>query len=207
MAKTKSDLRMPSGLIILDRDGVLNEVVVDQEHGTINSPMNLSEVKIIPGVALALKKLVNSGFLLAVATNQPAVAKKKTTMRNSVLVHRKVIRDCEQKFFASETCYHRSEDNCKCRKPKPLMLHRIIERFQKHYRIDNLKNTLKNIWMIGDGVTDIEAGVSAKVKTAFLGPRKCDACKIFRDRNLEPDYWGKNLSEFVAYLTKKLKQK
>ena len=54
--------------------------------------------------------------------------------------------------------------------------------------------------MVGDGVTDLQAGVAFGVKTAFFGPKKCDSCKVLDERNLKPDFWGKNLLEFVEFL-------
>ncbi len=56
------------------------------------------------------------------------------------------------------------------------------------------------IWMIGDGVTDVQAGAAFGVRTGFLGPRKCDACKVFEDAGLQPAFWGKNLEEFTNHL-------
>ena len=44
----------PPNLIILDRDVVLNQIVVHSEQGTIDSPMNVGEVILIPGAADAV---------------------------------------------------------------------------------------------------------------------------------------------------------
>ena len=54
-----------------------------------------------------------------------------------------------------------------------------------------------------DGITDIEAGIAFGCKTAFLGPQKCDACKVFSDRNIQPDFWGRSLLEFTTQLLEK----
>ena len=37
-------------MILLDRDGVLNALVVDPEHGTIDSPLHPDQVEMLPGV-------------------------------------------------------------------------------------------------------------------------------------------------------------
>jgi hypothetical protein len=54
--------------------------------------------------------------------------------------------------------------------------------------------------MVGDGVTDVQAGAALGLKTGFLGPRKCDACKILHERELSPSWWGADLPAFVDYL-------
>jgi histidinol phosphatase-like enzyme len=55
-------------------------------------------------------------------------------------------------------------------------------------------------WMVGDGVTDVQAGVAAGVLTAYFGPKKCDSRKILDELSLKPDFWGDNLLEFVKFL-------
>ncbi len=178
-------------VILLDRDGVLNEVIVDPEQGTIDSPLHRSEVRLIAGVPEALATLNRLGFVLAIVTNQPAAAKGKTTVKNLRDAHARVIELAEArgaKIATSQICLHRSEDDCACRKPKPRMLLDALE---------ELGGDPARSWMVGDGVTDVEAGQRAGVKTAFLGPRKCDACKIFDGRLGPPTKWAKDLAHFV----------
>src|SRR4051794_24300103 len=77
----------PKGLIILDRDGVLNALVIDSEHGTIDSPLHPSQVQMIPGIPETLARLQHLGYVLAIASNQPAAAKGKTTQENLEKTH------------------------------------------------------------------------------------------------------------------------
>ena len=86
-------------------------------------------------------------------------------------------------------CFHRSEDGCDCRKPKPGLLNQMFRDFPGFVRTAS--------WMIGDGVTDVQAGRQAGVKTIFLGPQKCDACKIFERLDIRPDHWAADLREAV----------
>ena len=52
-------------LLLLDRDGVLNRLVIDADQGTIDSPLHPSQVRLIEGVAEALAQLTEAGFGLA----------------------------------------------------------------------------------------------------------------------------------------------
>lgn len=186
---------MNRGLILLDRDGVLNEVVIDPEHGTIDSPLHPDQVKVRPEVPRALSELTRLGYGLAIVTNQPSAAKGKTTLANLKAVHEKIVSLVESqgaKILSSHICFHRSEDGCACRKPKPGLL---LEAFERNPTYDRAQ-----AWMVGDGVTDVEAGKALGLKTGFLGPKKCDSCKVFENRALEPEFWGKSLEEFVQHL-------
>ena len=182
----------------MDRDGVLNQVVVDPEHGTIDSPLHPDQVRLIDGVPGALKALQDSGYDFSIVTNQPSAAKGKTTRALLERVHQRVLDLAQAEgavIFGSEICFHRSEDRCKCRKPGTLMLENSIARYRD-------QTGLATLWMVGDGVTDVEAGAKLGLRTAFLGPKKCDACKIFEDRFLSPAFWGKNLLAFSQFLVK-----
>jgi D-glycero-D-manno-heptose 1,7-bisphosphate phosphatase len=183
---------MGKPLILLDRDGVLNRMVVDADHGTIDSPLHPGQVTLLPGVGEALARLSSAGFLLAVVTNQPAAAKKKTTRTNLEQTHEAVVvAACRLggKIASSHICFHRAEDGCACRKPKPGLLREAMA-----------LHGATAAWMVGDGITDVQAGAALGLSTAFLGPRKCDACTILRQHDLVPTWWGPDLAAFTEAL-------
>jgi transaldolase len=186
---------MGKGLILLDRDGVLNRVVVDPEQGTIDSPLHPGQVSLLPGVAEAVARLTAAGYGLAIVTNQPAAAKRKTTRANLEAVHEAVVKGVSSRggrILSSHVCFHRAEDECACRKPKPGLL---LEALERHPGFDRA-----GAWMVGDGVTDVQAGAALGLRTAFLGPRKCDACKILSQCELTPTWWGADLLAFTDHL-------
>ncbi len=180
-------------MVLLDRDGVLNDVVIDPEHGTVDSPLHISQVRVYPWVSKSIRSLNDLGYAVSIVTNQPAFAKGKTTRANLEAVHRAVIDEAQSsggRIFSSHICWHQSEDRCTCRKPQPGMLEDALTAFQ-HINRDQC-------WMVGDGVTDVQAGQKAGTLTAFLGPRKCDACKVFELEGLCPTLWARNLQDFVV---------
>ncbi len=186
---------MGKPLILLDRDGVLNQLVVDAEQGTVDSPLHPTQVKLLPGVPEALAQLTEAGYGLAVVTNQPAWAKQKTTRANLDAVHQTVLTEASRlgaKILSSHLCLHRSEDGCDCRKPKPGMLRAA---FAANPDFDPARS-----WMVGDGVTDVQAGAALGLRTAFLGPRKCDACKIMDLYDSHPTLWVADLMTFTTHL-------
>jgi D-glycero-D-manno-heptose 1,7-bisphosphate phosphatase len=183
---------MVKPLILLDRDGVLNRLVIDPEHGTVDSPLAPGQVELLPGVAEALARLTEAGHPLAVVTNQPAAAKGKTTRRNLEAAHEAVLAAACRlggRIASSHVCYHRSEDGCPCRKPRTGLLEEALAR-----------HGAAGAWMAGDGITDVQAGQALGLRTAFFGPRKCDACKLLQERALAPTWWGLDLPAFTDFL-------
>ena len=183
------------GLILLDRDGVLNSMVIHSDHGTVDSPLCPSEVEVFPWVPELLRELTDRGFMLAVCTNQPSAAKGKTTIELLRGVHQRVLELAQANgglISSSHICFHRSEDKCICRKPKPGLLKEAIAMYPSY--------PPESIWMVGDGITDVIAGAEIGIQTAFLGPKKCDACHIFEKNSCTPTFWGKDLRDFFQYI-------
>jgi len=176
----------------LDRDGVLNDLVIDPEQGTIDSPMVPAQVRMVPGAADAVAKLNKAGFGVAIVTNQPAAAKGKTTRKNLEAVHQAVLDEIAKAggtILSSHLCFHRAEDHCACRKPRTGLLE---EAFRK-----NPAYSRGNSWMIGDGLSDIQAGQSFGIKIVFLASHKCDTCQKALDDDLRPTLWADDLRSAV----------
>ena len=141
--------------VFLDRDGVINASVV--RDGKPYPPASLEELKILPGVAEAIRSLREAGFVVVVVTNQPDVAtgiqrKEVVEKMNSNLRNELLIDDFR-------VCYHTASDNCACRKPKPGMLLEAAH---------DLEIDLSRSFMVGDRWRDIEAGKAAGCYTFFI---------------------------------------
>ena len=133
----------------LDRDGVINE-----EVNYLHEP---DKVRIIPGVAGALRRLRENGFLIIVVTNQAGVARGMYQEHDIDLVHREIdailARD-GAKIDAYYYCPHHEKftGDCDCRKPAPGML---LQAGTDH-NIDFAAS-----FMAGDRLSDIDAGRAA----------------------------------------------
>lgn len=132
-------------LIILDRDGVINQ---DSPH-YIKSP---DEWIPIPGSIEAIKNLHQAGFNISVATNQSGIARGYYTLETLNCIHQKMMElviSQGGQIDAIYYCPHGPDDNCFCRKPKPGLLEKILERFQ-------INPPFSNVIAIGDSLRDIE---------------------------------------------------
>jgi D-glycero-D-manno-heptose 1,7-bisphosphate phosphatase len=156
-------------------------MVVDTEHGTIDSPLHPAQVDVFPWVPRALVRLQGLGFGLAIASNQPAAAKGKTTLEQLRAVHARVL-DLAQadgaRILSSHLCFHAQEDGCACRKPRTGLLEQAFAANPGYHR--DLS------WMVGDGIHDIQAGHAFALRTAFVGPQKIEYLKVFEERGVQP---------------------
>ncbi|MDQ5921238.1 MAG: D-glycero-D-manno-heptose 1,7-bisphosphate phosphatase [Pseudomonadota bacterium] len=136
-------------LIVLDRDGVINQ----DSHDYIK---NVDEWEPIPGSLEAIANLTQAGFRIVVCTNQSGIGRGLYTMEALNEIHQKMHRMVDQlggEIAAVFICPHKPEDNCECRKPKPKMILDICERFN----IDAAADVI----MVGDSLRDLEAVVQA----------------------------------------------
>ena len=134
-----------SHAIFLDRDGVINRSFV--RAGKPFAPVSLDQLEILPGVAQALLKMREAGFLNIVVTNQPDIA--TGNLRHGVLdaMHSRLMNDLA--IDSIRVCGHVDADNCACRKPRPgLLLDAARE----------LDIDLAASYMVGDRWRDIAAG-------------------------------------------------
>ena len=185
--------------VILDKDGVINEMVYNPEFGTVDSPLNPKEFRLIDGVAKAINLFKKIGFLVIVASNQPAVAKGKMGLELLAEIDKKMKKELAKGGAYLDGvyyCLHHPDPeqvkvkkylkNCNCRKPKPGLLLKAA----KELNID-----LSKSYMIGDGLIDIQAGKRAGCKTIFLGNLKNYWCEAMEKQKIKPDFVAKNLLE------------
>ncbi len=151
-------------LAVLDRDGVLNATLPRAGEPRPDSPMGPEEVALLPGVAEALAELKAMGVETAIASNQPAAAKGKTTRERLEAAHAKVL-ELAGGIGSSHLCFHRAEDACECRKPKPKLL---LDARKAHPGCGEA-------WMVGDRSVDAEAGRAAGMATVLLAGAEGEA--------------------------------
>jgi len=157
------------GAVFLDRDGVLNELVVDPVSGEPESPLAVEQVRLEPGAARAAARLLGEGYLLVCVSNQPAAAKGKASVAQLLAVHARVTDLLAREgvtLAASRICLHHEHGvvpglggPCDCRKPAPGMLLDAAAA---------LGLDLSGSWMVGDTDADITAGRAAGCRTLLI---------------------------------------
>lgn len=175
--------------VFLDRDGVINELVLDPRDDRPESPLHAADVRLIEGARDAVAALRGAGFLLVGASNQPAAAKGKATTDELREVHERVVELLGDAALDDwRYCLHRAQDGCACRKPKPGL---VLDAAADH-GID-----LASSWMVGDADTDVEAGRAAGVRTVLVEhPESAHR----RTGNAQPDATVRNLEEAAAFI-------
>lgn len=134
-------------LIILDRDGVINEDSDDY----IKSP---EEWVPIPGSLEAITSLNQGGYRVVVATNQSGLGRGLFDIETLNRIHAKMHRRLAAlggTIDAIFYCPHTPGDHCTCRKPEPGLLREISAR---------LKTNLDDVPCVGDTLRDLQAARS-----------------------------------------------
>lgn len=168
--------------VFLDRDGVLNEVLVRDNLPC--SPRSLEEFHLYPGTESELARLKKAGYLLIVITNQPELTRGLLDPKELTKMHQKLLKD----FPIDEifVCPHDNADCCACRKPKPGMLLKAAEKWE----ID-----LKQSFFVGDTVKDLEAGRAVGCTTILLNR--------FYNEGLKPDFRFPDIGTAVTHILTK----
>lgn len=135
------------GLVILDRDGVINRDSPDFIRSA-------AEWQPIPGSLEAIARLNHAGIHVAIATNQSGLARGYFDIDALNAMHQKmhallarVGGHVDGIFF----CPHGPDDQCCCRKPRPGLYQEIARRCH---------TSLSGVPIIGDSRRDLEPAVA-----------------------------------------------
>ena len=150
--------------LFLDRDGVINR--------DLSYVGEISRFEFLPGVFEALRMFTSSGYKLIVVTNQVGIAKAKFTLeqyhdeltnwyRDELLREGIKILDVYYCPHHPDAVIENYRKVCNSRKPKPGMLTRAI---------DNHNLSASESVMVGDRLSDLEAGRLAGIGTTILIP-------------------------------------
>ena len=169
-------------LIILDRDGVINEDSPD----FVKSP---EEWHAIPGSLEAIALLNKANILVAIASNQSGLARGLFSEITLDAIHRKMAHALmthhgyiDRIFY----CPHGPNDDCDCRKPKPGLLLQAMHYFHV---------TPEETCFVGDSQRDIDAAIAAHCQPILV--------RTGNGKKIEHNKTYNNLLEFAQSLTGK----
>ncbi|HKY71414.1 MAG TPA: lipopolysaccharide heptosyltransferase II [Nitrospira sp.] len=174
--------------VFLDRDGTLNE-----DPGYLKSP---SELKLLPGVAMALARLKFAGARLVVVTNQSGVARGFLSLKDLEAIHARLEGLLEQSDAALDAIYfcpHHPDDGCRCRKPATGMVDRAVSELQ----VD-----LGKAYLIGDHASDIKLANAVGITSVLVTSGRVDqqAVDMLRADGAMPDTVTASMTEAVDWI-------
>jgi D-glycero-D-manno-heptose 1,7-bisphosphate phosphatase len=140
--------------VFIDRDGVINH-----DFGYV---FKWEDFKFIDGAIDAMKILIKNNFMLFIITNQSGIGRGYYSICDLILLNKKLCEYLEFNGVKIEEIYycpHLPEEKCACRKPSPSL---ILQAEREH------SINLQRSFMIGDKLSDVEAGLRAGVGTNIL---------------------------------------
>ncbi len=178
--------------VFLDRDGTINF-----DPGYLGDP---NKVRLLPGVDTGIKFLRNDlNFKIIVVSNQSGITRGLISEADVKSVNSRInelLAEKNTRIDAFYFCpYHPEFDppeKVKCRKPSPEMIFTAAEDFE----ID-----LTQSYLVGDALSDIEAGNKAGVKTILLNnERKYDKINILHLGKKTPNFVATNFSDACTFI-------
>lgn len=154
---------MKSAAVFLDRDGTIMT-----DTGYVDDPQS---VELLPGSAEAIRRFAEAGYLVVLASNQSGIARGLFDEEDLDRVHERLetlLSDEGAQLDGAYYCPYLDGPEAKIknyrrdselRKPKPGMLLQAAR---------ELNVDLKQSWMIGDKLSDVQAGDRAGCRTILL---------------------------------------
>ena len=180
--------------VFMDRDGTL---IYDPGHLT-----DPEDVRLLPGVAAAVRRLNDAGIPVIVVTNQSVIARglapaSKVEGGNAQML--KLLAAEGARVDAVYYCPHHPDFTgpCECRKPAPGMLLRGA----REHHVD-----LRASYMVGDSPTDIEAGAAAGAMTIQV-PENGGTAPHHGEFRVMPDYIARNVAEAVDIVLRDMRER
>lgn len=176
--------------VFLDRDGTIN-------LDSIDYVTSVEDFELLEGVGQALRRLQAGGYLLVVITNQAGLAKGLLSDRGLEKIHDHMehllgeegvnldgIYFCPEHPEGTVEKYRAQSDR---RKPEPGMILEAAE---------DLGIDLSKSWMIGDKISDVQAGKAAGCRTIILTRTSCPGEQPKQQADIQQaDFAADNLLE------------
>lgn len=178
--------------VFLDRDGTINKEV--------DNLRKINQLRLLPNVIKAIRKLNQNNFLVIIVSNQPVVARGWITEKELAEIHKILMIRLEKqgaKIDAVYYCPHHPNANlrqyrkdCPDRKPNVGLIKKAVKDF-------NI--SLSDSFLIGDSTRDIKTAYNAGIKNILVRTGYAGKDKKF---DVVSDFTAKNLLEAVSIICK-----
>lgn len=141
--------------LFLDRDGV----IIENRDDYVRS---WEDVSFLPGALEALAKLQPSHCIIVILTNQSAIGRGIISRDQADEINRRILEVIQQvggRVDAVYLCPHAPHEHCSCRKPEPGLFIQAAA---------DLSIDLPRSIMVGDALTDLQAGARAGIEDNIL---------------------------------------
>lgn len=189
--------------VLLDRDGVINELVINPEESIVDSPNSSEQFKTIKNSIKAMKILSKLGYKLIIISNQPGIAKGQYNIAEFHKMKRKLENDLTDNnvmLSGQYYCLHhpnakitKYKKKCQCRKPGTKLFFDAV----KKHNIDTKKS-----FLIGDGITDMQLAKRVGCRAIFIGNINSTITRVFHEKKVDPFYISHDLLEAANYIKK-----
>jgi D-glycero-D-manno-heptose 1,7-bisphosphate phosphatase len=145
--------------VFLDRDGVLNRKLPEGVYAK-----RREDLELFPAAVKALASLNKKGYTVILVTNQRGVGLGYMTESELNALHEELQKDLAQYGARLDAIYYCPHDpstqECTCRKPLTGLFEQAIRDFPAISK--------RNSILIGDSLSDIQAGINLGVPTIFI---------------------------------------
>lgn len=147
----------PVRYAFLDRDGVLNRKMPEGVYLT-----RWPEFEWLAGAEEAIARMNRAGVMVILATNQRGIALGALSAGDLELIHSQMERHLARRGAKIDAIFYCPHDlgQCNCRKPDTGLFERALQLFPEA----NSRNSV----VIGDSISDIEAGKRLGMRTVFI---------------------------------------
>jgi len=178
---------LASRAVFLDRDGTINE-----EVNYLRQPEDL---RLLPGAALAIRRLKEQGWLVIVITNQSGVARGYYTEGDVAAIHARLQADLAQAGSGVDAIYycpHHPDAACACRKPGT----RLFEQAARDFDLD-----LAASYVVGDKQSDLLPGKRLGCGTILVltGYGRSELA-LAEQQGWQPDYVADDLYKAAQWI-------
>lgn len=180
--------------VFLDRDGTINE-----DPGYLHQP---EQLRLFPGAARAIASLNGYGVPVVLVTNQSGIARGYYDEEQFWRVQERMVALLAAEgahLDAVYLCPHHPDGlveayrvACHCRKPAPGMLQQAAR---------ELDLDLRRSYMIGDKLSDVEAGAAVGCRTVLVTGGEVGGVP----GSLQADYVADSLSTGIAWVLAQLR--
>jgi D-glycero-D-manno-heptose 1,7-bisphosphate phosphatase len=143
--------------VFLDRDGVLNRKLAEGAYVS-----DWEQFEWLPGAVDAIARMNRAGLTVIVVSNQRGIALGKVTDAQLELIHSNMQGFLARQDARLDAIYYCPHDNgqCNCRKPGT----GLFEQAMKDFPQVKAENSV----VIGDSLSDIQAGQKLGMKSIFI---------------------------------------